>query len=96
MKNKSTRLIDDLRQKDRFTQLVDDLMEGKLTLTQVQIAIRTYVRYSEDIPEEVKDLLAGKEHSTGLIYIMFRPIQEVIGAMELAFRRGKDWNERAD
>lgn len=79
------------RKLDRFSQLVDDLTTGKLTLTQVQIAIRASIRDRKDIPDEVKDLLAGKgPESPGLIYSMFRPIQQAIGCVELAYRRGTD------
>ncbi len=79
---------------DRFTQLVDDLTEGRLSLTQVQIAIRASVRQRTDIPDQIKDLLCGKnEYDAGLIYHMFKPISHAMGAVELAFRRGKDYSE---
>lgn len=73
---------------DRFSQLVEDLTNGDLTLIQIQIAIRASIRRDKNIPDGIKDLLAGREASAGLIYRMFKPIQEVIGAMELAYRRG--------
>lgn len=76
---------------NKFDQLVEDLASGELGLTHIQIAIRTSVRRRKDLPEGIKDLLAGKgDSSAGLIYHMFRPIQDMIGAMELAYRRGKD------
>ena len=76
--------------KDKFTQLVDDLTDGNLSLTQVQIAIRASIKRRKDIPDEIKDLLSGRgEHNAGLIYSMFRPIQQAIGTVEVAFRRGK-------
>ncbi len=72
-----------------FTRLVNNLVSGELGFIHIQIAMRTYVRRSKDIPEEVKDLLAGKSVTySGLIYHMFQTISEVIGAVELAFRRG--------
>ncbi len=76
---------------NKFDNLVDDLASGKLSLTQVQIAIRASIRQRDDLPEGIKDLLAGRgpEYS-GLIYTMFKSIQEVIGAMELAYRPGSD------
>jgi len=75
---------------NKFDQLVEDLVSGELGLTHVQIAIRTSVRRRKEIPEGIKDLLCGRgESHAGLIYHMFRPIQDVIGAMELAYRRGK-------
>lgn len=73
---------------NKFDQLVEDLVSGDLGLTNIQIAIRTSIRRRKDIPEGVKDLLCGKQRNTGLIYKMFVPIQNVIGAMELAYRRG--------
>lgn len=72
---------------DKFSQLLEDLVNEDLTLTQVQIAIRASIRQRKDLPDNVKDLLGGKEGNSGLIYKMFKPIQEVIGSMELAYRR---------
>lgn len=75
---------------NKFTQLTEDLKSGELSLTHVQIAIRIYVRDSKQVPNGVKDLLCGaNDSSSGLIYKMFMPIQQVIGSMELAYRRGK-------
>ena len=52
------------------------------------------IRQRKDIPDGIKDLLSGKgRHNAGLIYKMFEPIQEVIGSMELAYRRGKQEEE---
>ncbi|MFH1722909.1 MAG: hypothetical protein ABH950_09935 [Candidatus Altiarchaeota archaeon] len=76
-----------------FQQLEDDLVSGKLSWTQVQIALRSSVRLHKDVPEGIKDLLCGKEGNAGLIYRMFKQIQEVTGAMELAYRRGMDFKE---
>ena len=73
---------------NKFDQLVEDLVNGELGLTHVQIAIRTSIRRRKDIPEGVKNLLAGEKKNAGLIYKMFVPIQDMIGAMELAYRRG--------
>ena len=74
---------------DKFSQLVEDLTEGTLTLTQVQIAIRTSIRYRKDLPDGIKDLLAGHDvRNAGVVYRMFKSIQEVIGTVELAYRRG--------
>ena len=74
---------------NKFEQLADDLTTGKLTLTHVQIAIRSSVRRRKDIPEGIKSILCGKgPEYAGLIYKMFKPMQEVIGTVELAYRRG--------
>lgn len=79
---------------NKFDQLVEDLVNGDLGLTHVQIAIRTSVRRRKDIPDGVKNLLCGEgEHYSGLIYTMFKPIQEAIGTVELAYRRGKQEEE---
>ena len=80
---------------DKFTQLVEDLKSGKLTMSHVQMAVRAYVRESKHIPDGTKDLLAGKgDCSSGLIYKQFQVITETIGAMELAYRRGNDKQKR--
>ena len=74
---------------NKFDQLVEDLLSNELTLTQIQIAMRTYIRRRKDIPEGIKDLLCGRaEGASGLIGRMFKTIQDVIGAVELAYRRG--------
>ena len=76
---------------DKFSQLVEDLKTGALTYTHVQGALRASIRGSEDIPEGVKDLLCGRgPRYSGLIYGIFKLIPEVIGTVELAYRRGSD------
>jgi hypothetical protein len=78
---------------NKFDQLVQDLLDGKLSLNQMQMAIRAFVRQRDDLPEGIKDLLCGRgEASAGLIYKMYKPIQEAIGSMEMAYRRGKDFS----
>lgn len=73
---------------DKFTQLVEDLKNGDLTLTHLQIAVRVYVRENNKIPDGVKDLLAGKNEQWGLIGKSFDIMNQTIGCMELAYRRG--------
>ncbi len=75
-------------QNDKFSQLVEDLVSGELSLTHIQIAVRASIRQRKDLPDGIKDLLAGKKNNPGLIYRMFEPIEEVIGAIELSYRRG--------
>jgi hypothetical protein len=76
---------------NKFDQLVKDLADGSLTFLHVQIAMRASVRDRKDLPEGIKDLLCGKgESNAGLIYRTFRLINETIGALELAYRRGED------
>jgi hypothetical protein len=79
---------------NKFDQLVDDLKNGRLTLNMIQIAIRAYIRQRRDLPTGIKDLLCGSnESNAGLIFKMYQPIREIIGSMELAYRRGKDDKE---
>lgn len=73
---------------NKFDQLVQDLLENKLTLNHIQIAIRTYIRQRDSIPDPIKNLLCGYEGESGLIGQHFSLIQELIGSMELAYRRG--------
>lgn len=76
---------------DEFTRLVNNLLNGTLGWNLIQMALRQYVRRSKEIPEGIKDLLAGSgETNAGLIYRMFMPIREVVGTLELAYRRGQD------
>lgn len=75
---------------DKFSQLVEDLVHGDLTLTHIQTAVRASIRQRKDVPEGIKDLLAGRGNSySGLIYRQFKLIDEMIGSMELAYRRGE-------
>lgn len=73
---------------DKFSQLVEDLTTGRLTLNQIQIAIRASIRQRQDIPEGIKSILSGSsDRDAGLIYKMFKPIPEAIGCVELAYLR---------
>jgi len=77
--------------KDKFTQLVDDMVSGEIGWNLLQMAMRQSIRKRKDIPEGIKDLLAGRsEADSGLISKMFMPISHMIGNMELAYRRGTD------
>ena len=73
---------------NRFDQLVQDLMDGKLTLNHIQIAYRTYLRQRTDIPEGIKDILCGTDGGAGLVGKAFNQISETVGSVELAYRRG--------
>ncbi len=73
---------------NKFDQLVQDLLDGKLSHTHVQIAYRTYIRQREDLPEGIKDILCGPSGGSGLIGRAFDQISEMIGGTELAYRRG--------
>ena len=79
---------------NKFDQLVEDLLSGELTHNLIQIAYRTWIRRRDDIPEEVKTLLAGKSESDpGLLYDQFKIISSTVGTMELAARRGRSYKE---
>lgn len=74
---------------NRFDQLVQDLVDGKLTHNHLQIAYRAYIRQNSNTPEGIKDILCGVDTGSGLIGRAFDQISEMVGGMELAFRRGK-------
>jgi hypothetical protein len=74
---------------NRFDQLVQDLKDGKLNMTHIQIAYRAYLREGKDVPDEIKDLLGGRsEAMSGVIYSIFKLVREVEGTVELAYNRG--------
>ena len=74
---------------DKFTQLVQDLQRGDLTLTHIQSAYRTYLRRREDLPDGIKGLLCGEENTGGLVGQQFSFISKLVGNLELAYRRGE-------
>ena len=79
---------------NKFDTLVEDLVSGRLGFTHIQIAMRASIRQRKDLPDGIKDLLAGRDATySGLIFKQFKVIQETIGAMELAYRRGTDFKE---
>ena len=74
---------------DRFSQLEQDIIDGKLSIKQVGIAVRSAIRRMEHLPEGIRDLLGGKgDTSPGLLSIYFRLLEQIIGSVELAYRRG--------
>ena len=76
---------------NKFDQLVEDLDTGKLTPNMLQMAYRAHIRNSKHLPEGIKDILCGSGDSNGgLILRQFLCIREVIGSMDLAYRRGYD------
>ncbi len=72
---------------NKYYQLISDLESGELSLSLVSMAIRTYVGRNKKIPEGVRNLLTSPEGG-GYIHAQFRIIQNMIGTMELAYRRG--------
>ena len=71
---------------NKYNQLVDDLVEGKLNQTLVGSAIKEYICRRKDIPEAIKNLLCSKEEN-GLIGATFELMRQIIGSMDLAYRR---------
>lgn len=80
------------KENNKYYQLVADIKSGELSLTIVISAIRQSVRESESIPDDIKDLLCGSgESDSGYILRQFQVMRDVMGKMELAYRRGKDY-----
>lgn len=76
---------------NKFDQLVEDLTTNRITHNQLQIAYRESLRQSKHLPVECKSILCGDSATnTGLVYKMFKIINETIGGFELAIRRAKD------
>lgn len=74
---------------NKFDQLVQDLDDNKLSFLHIQIAMRTHIRNRKNFPDEIKDLLCGRgDSNAGLIYRIFRLVNEVSGSLELAYGRG--------
>lgn len=77
------------KQVDRFSQLEQDLVDDKLSIKQVGIAIRSAIRRTKHLPKSITDLLGGKSDiSPGVLSIVFRLIEQIIGNMDLAYKRG--------
>ena len=82
--------------KNYFTQLVHDLTDGTLGHNHIQMAYREFIRRRPDIPDAIKDLLAGSsDENSGLLVLLFRCIGQSVGTLELAWRRGYQagWEE---
>ena len=76
-----------LKDMNEFDRLVANLKFGEFTITTLELAYRSYYRDRKDVPEGVKNLLAGKEHS-GLIQFA-ENIKHICGTAELTYYRGK-------
>ena len=82
--------------KDYFSELINNLEKGNLTLRDIQIAYRTYIKKRQDMPEATKDILCGKEGTGGIIGDMFKIISEIEGAVYLSYMRGAVSNIEKD
>lgn len=78
---------------NKYYQLVEDLKSGELPLVTVISAIRQSIRDSKEIPDDIKDLLCGNAADSGYIFRQFQVMKDVMGKMELAYRRGTDYKE---
>jgi hypothetical protein len=76
------------KKRDKFTQLVNDLLKGDLTPLLLILAYKEYLRRRKDLPEEIKSLLVGNDTLTTPINKMWSAIQMYVGNVELAYRRG--------
>ena len=74
---------------NKFDQLVEDLVDGKLNMNLVKIALASWVSRRKDLPETVRDMVSGDNPShIGLIDRAFKIIKDGMGELELAYRRG--------
>jgi hypothetical protein len=78
---------------NKYDQLVADLLSGDLSVRMVGLAIQSYIRRRNEIPEGVKSLVCNVNSGNGLIGSMFELLQEIIGRMELSYRRGMQEGE---
>lgn len=75
---------------DEFNRLVNNLIEKKINLNIIQMAIRTSIRKRKNFPDEIKDLLCGEsDQQPGLVCSQFKILIDTIAIVELAYRRGK-------
>ena len=73
---------------DKFSQLLEDLCTGKLSHNHIQIAYRAMLKRDKRL-KGFGDILGGvADDNAGIIFKMFQCIDQTIGSMELAFRRG--------
>lgn len=76
-----------MKEDNKYYQLVEDLKSGDLTLNTISMAICQYVKTNEKIPEGARNLLVGYDGG-GYIPEQFEIMRDMIGRMELSYRRG--------
>lgn len=77
------------KRKNPFDQYLQWLDDGTLGGNMLQIAYRVHTRHRTEIPEGIKDILAGKsEADVGVLFSVFKLISRIEGSIELAWRRG--------
>lgn len=72
---------------NKFDQLVEDIVNGELTISHIEMAYRESIRRKTTMSEGVKNLLVGKE-GAGLVKFASH-IGEIVGNMELSYLRGR-------
>ncbi len=75
------------KKRNAFEQLLKDLNDGVLGYNQLHNAYRTHIRQSKVLPEDIKNLLSVAGGG-GVVGDAFHLIAEIIGRIELAYRRG--------
>ena len=79
-----------IRRENPYYRLVDDLAEGRLSLSMVQTAIKESIRRNPKIPEGVKNLVATYgDKGQCMVDRCFNIIKCSVGEMELSYRRGQ-------
>lgn len=73
---------------NKYNQLVNDLVEGKIGLNLLGSALEESVKRRKDIPIPVKNLLATEGAQPGLITKVIHLLSNIMGVVELAYRRG--------
>ncbi len=73
-----------------FDRLVKDLDSGELSIRHLELAYRAHLRKRKDIPEGVRNLLVSDGGSDLILFA--KNIGDIVGNMELAFRRGSSKN----
>lgn len=87
-------MLDLSKRRVKIQDLIDDIADGYITLTVIQIALCAGISRWPTLPEKVKDLICGKgENYSGYIRRAFGGIKEAIGCIELAYRRGSSTEE---
>ncbi len=71
-----------MKEANAFEQLTKWLADGTLSRTHLSIAYRVSVRKQESIPEGARNL------AEPMLNRMFHHMEELVGSLELAYRRG--------
>jgi hypothetical protein len=79
--------IEKLNKLNEFDRLVENLCNNELSIKMLEMAVNEMIRRSKIIPEGVQNLLVSYE-SGGLLSYNWMSIRNIIGNMELSYRRG--------